>query len=113
MKTVNDGYWPPYKVAQYLGISTATLYRWYKWWNSDLDKPEGLYLPPFYALDRMGTKWFRIEDLQHLVKFKNDIRGPYKGAMAEYNAAQLWGKRGVKALANKGLSKAEVKNKFN
>lgn len=113
MKTLNDGYIGPSKVAQYLDISTDTLYRWYNWWQSNLDKPEGLYLPPYYNTNRRGTKFFKVEDLPHLVKFRDDIRGPYKGAMSEYNAARLWGKRGVRALANKGLSKADVKHKFN
>lgn len=113
MKTLNAGYWPPNKVAQYLDISTDTLYRWYNWWNSDLKKPEGLYLPPLYYLDRKRTKYIKEEDLHYLVTFRDNIRGPYKGAMSEYNAARLWGKRGVRSLTNKGLSKADIKHQFN
>lgn len=113
MKTLNAGYWPPNKVAQYLDISTDTLYRWYNWWNSYLKKPEGLYLPPLYYLDRKRTKYIKEEDLHYLVTFRDNIRGPYKGAMSEYNAARLWGKRGVRALTNKGLSKADIKHQFN
>ena len=78
MKTLNAGYWPPNKVAQYLDISTDTLYRWYNWWNSDLKKPEGLYLPPLYYLDRKRTKYIKEEDLHYLVTFRENIRGPYK-----------------------------------
>lgn len=113
MRTINDGYLSPGAVALHLEVTVDTLYRWYKWWENDnFEKPEGLYLPPYYIKDRKMSKWFKKEDLPHLKKFRDDIRGPYKGAMAEFNAVLLWGKRGERALKNKGTSKKDVRIKL-
>lgn len=113
MKTLNDGYLSAGKAAQCIGISTLTLYRWYRWWENDsFEKPKELSLPPYYFRDRRRTKFFKVEDIPILQKFANDIRGPYKGCMSEFNAAVQWGKRGDKILENKGTSKKEVRTKL-
>lgn len=113
MKTLNDEYVSAGKVSLMLDISLATLYRWYKWWENDnFPKPEGLYLPPYYHKDRRATKFFKKEDIPALEKFAEEVRGRFKGCMAEFNAALLWGKRGDKILENKGTTKKLVKQKF-
>lgn len=86
-----------------IDISDHTIRRWYKWWeNDDFTKPEGLFLPPYFNMDRRGTKFFRKEDIHHLEKFKEQMQTTHKGAMAEFNAAYQWGARGIRALKNKG-----------
>lgn len=113
MKTLNEGYISARRAGMQIDISDVTIYRWYKWWENDnFQKPEGLYLPPYYFKDRRKTKFFKVEDIPHLIKFAEDIRGPYKGCMADFNAALQWGKRGSKILENKGTSKKEVHDKF-
>ena len=113
MKTLNEGYLSAGKAALAVGVTLDTLYRWYKWWENDnFAKPEGLSLPPYYNKDRRKTKFFKKEDIPALEKFRDDIRGPYKGRMAEFNAALLWGKRGDKILENKGSSKKEARQKL-
>lgn len=113
MRTINEGYLSPNQVAQELDITVDTLYRWYKWWENDnFKKREELYLPPYYLKDRKRTKFFKKEDLIHLRTFRDAIRGTYKGAMSEFNAVLLWGKRGEKALSNKGMSKEDIRHKL-
>ncbi len=113
MRTINAGYLSPHQVCMELGITIDTLYRWYRWWGNDnFEKPKGLYLPPFYIKDRKKSKYFKEEDLPALMKFREDIRGPYRGAMSEFNACLLWGKRGERALKNKGTSKKDARKKL-
>ena len=101
------------RVGMSLDISDHTIRRWYKWWeNDEFEKPDGLYLPPYYHLDRRGTKYFKKEDIPHLKEFRNKIQSTHKGAMAEFNAAYQWGKRGEKALKNKGLNITDTKHKI-
>ena len=113
MKTLNENYVSAGKACLMVDITIDTLYRWYRWWeNENFPKPEGLYLPPYYHKDRRKTKFFKTEDIPALMKFAEDVRGPYKGCMAEFNAALMWGKRGSKILENKGTSKKEVRTKL-
>lgn len=113
MKTLNEDYVSAGKACLIIGITIDTMYRWYRWWENDnFPKPEGLYLPPYYIKDRRRTKFFKNEDIPALQKFAEDVRGPYKGCMAEFNAALMWGKRGAKILENKGTSKKEVRTKL-
>lgn len=90
------------KVALLLDISTATIKRWYLWWdNTEFEKPDGLYLPHYYFMDRRKTKFFKESDIPHLKKFHEDINGKYKGAMSEFNAVYSWGKPGKKILGDR------------
>ena len=87
------------KVALYLDISVATIRRWYLWWdNPEFDKPEDLFLPHYYFMDRRKTKYFKKSDLKYLEKFREDINGKYKGVMSDFNAVYSWGKPGRKKL---------------
>jgi len=97
--TVND-------VARELKISPTTIHRWYLWWDSALEKPEGLYLPPYERTDGRKIKTFDPKDIEHFKRFQKNLP---RGAMAEFNATYVWGKRGQSALDKKGISKAEVK----
>lgn len=109
MQTRNLGYTKAGTVCLQLDITLLTLYRWYKWWDNDkFPKPEGLYLPPYYHKDLRKTKWFKNSDIPDLEKFRDDLRGPYKGAMSEFNAALQWGTRGERALKNKGKTRKDV-----
>lgn len=113
MKTLNDEYVSAGKAALLIEVTLDTLYRWYKWWENDnFAKPEGLYLPPYYHKDRRGTKFFKKEDIPALEKFAQDVRGRFKGCMADFNAAIFWGKRGDRILENKGLNKKSVREKL-
>ena len=89
------------RTAQILDVSDRTLIRWYKWYeNEDFIKPEGLKLPE-YTVDNRGTKFFTLEAIQQLAKFKEDLQGCYRGCMAEFNAYWQWGRRGTAILENK------------
>lgn len=86
------------KVAQILDLSTATIKRWYKWYeNPDYRKPPELKLPP-YTLDNRRTMLFEQKDIAKLQQFHEDLQGKYKGCMAEFNAYWQWGKYGTKRL---------------
>ena len=113
MRTLNEGYVSIRKAGDLIDVSSTTIARWYRWWENDnFPKPECLYLPPYYYKDNRRTKFFKVEDIPLLKKFSKDIRGPFNGVMAEFNAALQWGKRGARILENKGTSKKEVKSKF-
>lgn len=86
------------RTAQILDVSTNTLKRWYKWYrDKNYQKPIGLVLPT-PDLDSMGTMYFSIQQIQELQKFHEDLKGKYRGCMAEFNAAYQWGKRGTKIM---------------
>ena len=94
------------RAAQILDVSTTTLKRWYKWYEDDsYIKPDGLTLPK-YTTDNRGTKFFTIQDIQHLEDFKCKLQTEYRGCMADFNAVNQWGQRGTKIMQNK-----EEKNK--
>lgn len=109
-KLDKQGYLSINRVAMMLDISDHTIRRWYKWWESpEFEKPVGLYLPPYYHLDRRMTKFFKIEDVGYLKEFRNKIQTTHKGSMANFNAAYQWGSRGETILKNRGLVVKEVK----
>lgn len=86
------------RVAQILDVSTATIKRWYKWYeNPDYEKPLELKLPE-YTTDNRKTKFFRMADIAKLEQFKNDLQGKYRGIMAEFNAYYQWGQYGTERL---------------
>ena len=90
------------KVALLLDISPHTIKRWYLWWdNVNFEKPEGLYLPHYYFMDRRKTKYFKQDDIKYLRQFQEDINGKYKGAMSDFNAVYSWGKPGKKILGDR------------
>lgn len=92
------------KAALLLDLSSQTLTRWYRWWENDaFNKPEDLYLPNYYYLDRRKTKHFKKEELHYLSEFGEKLNTTHKGAMSEFNAVYQWGARGVKALKKKGI----------
>lgn len=87
------------KVCLLLDVSPMTVKRWYIWWeNKEFEKPKGLYLPKYYHRDRRKTKFFKEEDIPLLEKFRDDLRGKYKGAMSEFNAVYSWGQVGKDKL---------------
>lgn len=97
------------QVAQILDISTATLKRWYKWYEcEDYDKPPGLKLPE-YSTDNRGTKYFTIDSVAALKVFKHDLQFKYRGIMSEFNANYQWGQRGTQILINKEKKKQSKK----
>jgi hypothetical protein len=113
LATLNEGYITIGAMSKLAGVSSITITRWYKWWKSpNFYHPEDLYLPPVYVKNRKGTRYFKEDDVDKLKKFSSQLRTTHKGVMAEFNAAYQWGKRGEKALRNKGMTVKEVKNKF-
>lgn len=83
------------RTAQILDVSTATLKRWYKWYNSsEYSKPEGLKLPT-PMIDTRGTMFFTFKQVQELHQFQIDLRSKYRGCMAEFNALYQWGQKGT------------------
>lgn len=110
---INEDYLSIRKVANIIDVSDHTIARWYKWWESDeFKKPEGLTLPPYYYKDRRKTKFFKKSDIDKLREFAAKLRTTHRGAMSEFNAAYQWGKRGERALANKGENYTEVKHRM-
>ena len=89
------------RAAQIIDVSTQTLKRWYKWYESpDYVKPNGLKLPE-YTTDNRGTKFFTMEAVQELTNIKELMSTTYKGCMADFNAVYQWGKRGTIILQSK------------
>ena len=98
------------KVAQIIDVSTNTIKRWYKWYESpEYTKPKEIKLPS-YTVDNRGTKLFKFSAIAQLEKFKQDLQSEYKGCMSEFNAHWQWGQRGTKILENK-KKKQEEKEK--
>ena len=99
------------RTAQILDISTQTLKRWYKWYNStDFEKPKELKLPE-PKTDRKNTMLFTMEQIQELHQFQIDLNSKYRGIMAEFNATYQWGQRGTKILnIGKQYKKKEENN---
>lgn len=86
------------KVAQILDVSTATIKRWYAWYeNENYDKPADLVLPS-YTKDNRNTKLFLPKDIEVFERFKSLLNTEYRGAMAEFNAYYQWGRYGTKRL---------------
>lgn len=97
------------KIALILDVSIITIKRWYLWWeNPEFEKPDELFLPKYYHMDRRKTKFFREQDIPHLKKFQQDINGKYRGVMSEFNAVYSWGKSGRKILGS-NFNKAQRK----
>ena len=89
------------KMAQLLNVSTATLKRWYAWYeNENYEKPADLKLPE-YIKDNRGIKYFLPSDIDIFEQFQYLINTQYRGAMAEFNAYYQWGRYGTKRLERK------------
>lgn len=110
MQTINAGYVTIVQAAKMIGTSAHTIRRWYKWWeNENFEHHKGLYLPPYYILDRRGTKWFKEEDVYHLKEFRRRLNLTHRGEMNTFNAAYQWSKKQRKKFLNsKGYSDIEI-----
>lgn len=112
MEGVNNEYLSIRKVAAILDISDHTITRWYKWFECDeFEKPKDLVLPPYYYKDRRKTKFFKKSDIPKLREFAKKLQTTHRGCMSEFNAVYQWGKRGKRALTNKGELYSEVRKK--
>lgn len=86
------------RTAQILDISTQTLKRWYKWYDSsEWEKPHGLKLPT-PVKNNQNTMFFTLTQIQELQKFHQELQTKYRGCMAEFNAVYQWGRRGSKIM---------------
>lgn len=113
MANINQDYLSIRQVANMLDISDHTITRWYKWFESEeFKKPEDLSLPPYSFKDRRKTKFFKKTDVPKLQEFAHAIQTTHRGCMSEFNAAYQWGKRGQRALTNKGEDYSEVRKKM-
>lgn len=108
MKMNNEEYLSINECAEALGVSRMTLYRWYRWYNSELNHTN-LKLPPFYQFGS-SNKYINKKDLGMLIEFKSKRRN---GMMADYNAACHWGKYGEDILTKRKENKNEIKNIIN
>lgn len=110
MSRINEDYVSIRKAANLLDISDHTIARWYKWFESEeFEKPEGLVLPPYVYKDRRRTRYFKKSDIPKLKEFSEKLRTTYRGCMSEFNAVYQWGKRGKRALTNKGEKYEEIR----
>lgn len=108
MKVNNEEYLSINECAEALGVSRMTLYRWYDWYNSELNNTN-LKLPPIYQFGSR-SKYIKKTDLGTLIEFKSKRRN---GMMADYNAACYWGKYGEQLLEKRNENKNEIKNLVN
>ena len=110
---MNEEYLSIRKVANLIDVSDHTISRWYKWWESpEFEKPADLELPKYVFKDRRKTKFFKKSDIPKLEEFALKLRTTHRGAMSEFNAAYQWGKRGARALHNKGEEYSTVRGKM-
>jgi hypothetical protein len=111
IEKIQENYVSISKVCLLLEISPHTIKRWYKFWENDsFSKPDDLYLPPYYYVDRRKTKYFKKEDIPKLVAFHEALQTTHRGCMSEYNAAYQWKTDvGTRALKNKNLDIEKVK----
>lgn len=113
MSNINSEYLSIRKVANLLDISDHTIIRWYKWFESEeFEKPEGLTLPPYVYKDRRKTRYFKKSDIIKLKEFSDKLKTTHRGCMSDFNAAYQWGKRGKRALKNKGEDYSEIRKKI-
>lgn len=68
------------EISSRLKVSPITVYRWINWWNSDLQKPENVFLPNFVKSGR--HKLFKESDFCYFEKFHQLKK---RGIMSDYN----------------------------
>ena len=95
--------------AEIIGVSRMTIYRWYKWYESESNTTD-LKLPEIHRFGSYGEKFIKRDELDMLVDFKNKIRN---GMMADYNVRHSWGKRGNELIENRKQNEEELKKIIN
>ena len=74
------------KVTQKLNISARTLDSWYKFYQSNLDKPNGMPKLPDYVQTRpRGPRYWNPSDIKQLKKFQEWIPRGRNGVMGRIN----------------------------
>lgn len=97
------------RAAQAIDVSTATIKRWYTWYeNEAYEKPIELKLPE-YIRDTRGTRFFNISDIPVLLDFKVKLQNEYRGIMSDFNCGYSWGQRGTRIMENKRRKQNEQK----
>ena len=81
------------KVIQQLDISARTLDGWYKYYQSDLEKPENMPKLPEYTQTRpRGPRYWKQSDIPALLAFKEWIPKGRGGVMGRINE-RFWGEK--------------------
>lgn len=107
MKTFNNiEYFSGDEVAKQVGRGYRTIVYWYdaKYFaeENNIEFPKGL--PPVHReFDERGTRYWTKEDIQELIKFKNNLKS---GSLSFYSR-KLWGKRGKKIQENMDIAKQQ------
>lgn len=84
-------YYSAGKVCLLLDISMPTLNRWYEWYSSPrYHVPPDMYLPDYVFKNLKKTRYWKVEDLAHLRKFKKQVRTTHRGCMADYHKEAAW-----------------------
>ena len=93
------------EVGEKIDRLPQTIKRWYDWWKKqDLAIRQKYPLPAEYrVLDRKGTRYYREEDLDKLIAFRDNLE---YGIMSDFNI-QFWGKKG-KEIIQKRKEEKEV-----
>lgn len=81
------------KVTQALDISARTLDNWYKYYHSDIEKPDDMpTLPEYYQSRYKGPRYWKVSDISALQAFKDWIPRGRGGVMGRINE-RYWSNR--------------------
>jgi hypothetical protein len=95
------------RVANQLDISTKTLISWYKFYESDLPKPDNMpELPPYEQAYFRAPRYWREEDIPKLITFKEWVPKGKRGVMGEINVT-CWTKAYVEKRKQRKLSERQ------
>ena len=79
------------KVIQQIDVSARTLDGWYKYYESDLEKPDDMPELPKYTQNRpRGPRYWKQSDIPALLAFKEWIPRGRNGVMGRINE-RFWG----------------------
>ena len=74
------------KVANQVDVSTKTLTNWYKFYNSDIPKPEDMpELPEYEQAYEKAPRYWKQEDIPKIIAFKEWVPKGKSGVMGDIN----------------------------
>jgi hypothetical protein len=85
------------EVSRELNVSVKTLTGWYKWYTSEIPKPENVPTLPMYVQEHeRSPRLWNPDDLDTLKKFKEWVPRGRNGVMGRINE-QYWSKKNKKS----------------
>lgn len=90
-------------IAYLIHRTPQTVKQWIRWSETDGKNHPELYLPPAQRIAKNKGRAWQKADLKYFKKFGKLIGDKWSGAMSEWNAKKVWGKRGKRILERKKI----------